>query len=54
LAKKTNTGFGQDALCHFSVLFFLIVLKEITQQGLWESGKVTTPFVGPFPLFHRL
>ena len=38
----------------FPFLFFLIPLKEITQQGLWESGKVSTLFVGAFPLFHRL
>jgi len=38
----------------FLFLFFLYSLKEITQQSLWESGKVTTLFIGAFPLFHRL
>jgi hypothetical protein len=46
--EETNTGIGQDALCHF-LLFPLILFREITHQSLWESGKGPLLFAG---LFH--
>jgi hypothetical protein len=35
-------------------VFSIVLLREITQQSLWESGKAEPLFGEAFPLSHRL